>query len=117
LEPGYYQAQLELNWNEMQTGFFFDIYMKNQDRRDTLYLQQARFYGPMSLHEPSEQYKHYCCDEPCNGFIIDIDSNGIIRFEGRFMKGKPMSNLKYYNSSGERTRTEVYIEGQLKRIK
>jgi hypothetical protein len=118
LEQGYYQVQVDMNWNEMRTTFWFDIYTNNEPTRtDTLFLQKTRFYGPTYLHAPPEEFKHYYCKNLCEGTIEEVDSNGITRFKGRFMNGRPTSNLKYYNSSGKRTRTEIYVDGQLERIK
>ena len=117
LSPNYYQVETDMIWNEMYTSFNYDLYMNEQGRSDTLFLQTARFYGPMVLHADPEQFKHYCCSELCNGLVEDIDSKGTTRFKGKFRKGKPTGNLKYYNSSGELIRTEVYSEGQLQRIK
>jgi antitoxin component YwqK of YwqJK toxin-antitoxin module len=117
LESGYYQVQLDMTWNEMLTGFTFDIYGEDKQRTDTLFLQQARFYGPIVLHAPPEQFKHYCCEKLCDGKIEEVDSNGVIRFKGKFNKGTPTSNLKYFNQSGQLVKTEVYIDGQLERIK
>ena len=117
LTPKYYQIEVQITWNEMFTSFWFDLYMDEQPRTDTLYLQKARFYGPTILHPPPEEFKHYCCEELCNGTVEEVDANGITRFKGRFRNGKPISNLKYFNSAGERIRTEVYVDGQLKRIK
>ncbi|MDH5603643.1 MAG: hypothetical protein OEY51_06880 [Cyclobacteriaceae bacterium] len=118
LEPGYYQVQLDIIWNEMYSGLWFDIYFNNEPTEiDTLFLQTPRFFGPTYLHAPPEEFKHYCCDELCNGKIEEIDNNGVTRFKGRFRNGQPIGNLKYYSSNGELTRTEVYVKGQLERIK
>ena len=118
LEQGYYQVQLDMLWNDMRTSFWFEIYTNNEPvRTDTLFLQKARFYGPTYLHAPPEEFKHYCCNELCDGTVEEVDLNGVTRFKGRFRKGKPTSNLKHFSSSGERTRTEVYVNGQLERIK
>ena len=117
LTPNYYQVEVQITWNEMLTNFWFDLEIDEQPRTDTLYLQMSRFYGPTYLHAPPEEFKHYCCGELCDGKIEEQDSYGVTRFKGRFRSGKPTSNLKYYNSSGELTRTEVYVSGQLERIK
>mgnify|MGYP000224071666 CR=1 FL=1 len=117
LTPNYYQVEVVMIWNEMITNFWFDLEIDEQLRTDTLYLQKARFYGPTYLHAPPEEFKHYCCGELCNGKVEELDSNSLTRFKGRFRNGRPTSNLKYYNSSGELTRTEVYENGQLERIK
>lgn len=117
LTPNYYQIEVQMTWDEMLTGFWFDLYINEQPRTDTMYLQTARFYGPVVLHPAPEEFKHYCCDELCDGLIEELDSNGVTRFKGRFRKGKPTSNLKYYNSNGEKIRTDVYVDGQLERIK
>ena len=117
LQPNYYQLHLQMTWNEKLTGFHFDIITNDENRIDTLYLQQARFYGPTHLHAPPEKFKHYCCKELCNGTVKEVDPNGVTRFKGRFRNGIPISNLKYYNKSGELIRTEVYRKGNLQRIK
>jgi len=97
LKPNYYQLHVDMIWEEMITGFFFDLIIDQQQRTDTLYLQKSRFYGPTYLHPPPDEFKHYCCDELCDGTIVEYDSNGVIRFRGKFEKGVPISNLKYYN--------------------
>ena len=118
LPNNYYHLSVNMTWNEMLTGFFFNIYTENQDKIDTFYLQKSRFFGPTYLHAPPEEFKHFCCDKLCDGSISETDSNGIIRFRGKFKNGIPMSNLKFYNKLGERIKTEVYDKnGNLKRIK
>lgn len=117
LSPNYYQLETDITWNEMYTVFTFDVYMNEQERSDTLFLQSARFFGPTYLHAPPEEFRHYCCGELCNGLIEDIDYNGVTRFEGNFKNGLPTRNLKYYNSSGKRINTEIYVGGQFVRNK
>ena len=117
LEPNYYQLHVQMDWNEKLTGFYFDLIIDQKQRVDTLYLQKSRFYGPTYLHPPPDEFKYYCCDKICDGTIIESDSNGVIRFRGKFKNGIPISNLKYYNKYGKRIRKEVYVNGNLKRIK
>ncbi|NMM47649.1 toxin-antitoxin system YwqK family antitoxin [Marinigracilibium pacificum] len=117
LASNYYQIEAQMNRNEMLTSFWFDLYLYEQSITDTLYLQKPRFFGPKTIHPKPEEFKYYCCGELCNGTIEEIDTNGIIRFKGQFSNGIPTSNLKYYNSTGHLFRTEVYVNGQLERIK
>lgn len=44
---------------------------------------------------------YYYCNELANGLITDIYPNGKIRITGNFIKGRPVSKVKYFNINGQ----------------
>jgi hypothetical protein len=48
------------------------------------------------------------CNKPCSGYTIDYYNNGKKMVEGKFKKGKPVGNLKFYNANGKLTYIEYY---------
>ncbi|NME71256.1 toxin-antitoxin system YwqK family antitoxin [Flammeovirga aprica] len=118
LATNYYQLQLYMTSEDFLTSFYFDIIIDQEQKNDTLYLHKTRLWGPTYLHAPTEEFKFYCCGKLCNGLIEEYDSNGVVRFKGRFENGVPTRNLKYYNEFGNLIQKEVYDDkGNLKRIK
>lgn len=48
------------------------------------------------------------CDNRCNGYYTDYYYNGNKRMEGKFKKGKPVGELKFYSESGKLKYVEYY---------
>jgi len=48
------------------------------------------------------------CGKPCEDYKIDYYDNGQKMMEGKFKKGKPVDNLKFYNASGKLKYIEYY---------
>jgi len=49
-----------------------------------------------------------CCGKKCEGYKVDYYNNGNKRMVGKFKKGKPVDNLKFYNASGKLKYIEYY---------
>jgi hypothetical protein len=49
-----------------------------------------------------------CCDKPCEGYKVDYYNNGQKLIEGKFKKGKPIRDLKFYNENGKLKYIEYY---------
>lgn len=48
------------------------------------------------------------CGERCEGYKVDYYNNGQKRVEGKFKKGRPVGELKFYNESGKLKYLEYY---------
>jgi hypothetical protein len=50
------------------------------------------------------------CDNKCDGVKIDYYKNGQKRVEGKFKKGKPVSYVRFYDSTGKVVNVEQYTK-------
>lgn len=48
------------------------------------------------------------CNKPCEGYKVDYYNNGKKMMEGKFKKGKPVGDLKFYNEKGKLKYIEYY---------
>jgi hypothetical protein len=49
-----------------------------------------------------------CCEKKCEGYKVDYYDSGNKRMEGKFKKGKPVGELKFYNETGKLKYIEYY---------
>ena len=76
-------------------------------------IKQVDIYESIILHNnESTKEKAWsgwlCCGKKCEGFNVDYYNNGNKRLEGKFKKGKPVSDLKAYNGNGKLRYIEYY---------
>lgn len=116
-EDNYYQVstQLKSEHNDWIATFNFDIYNMQSTGVDTLYLHQLRSMWNGLLHPQKVAY--YFCNSICDGVIEEVDSNGIIRAKGKFKKGVPISNIRFFDKRGNVESKWIYRNGNLIKIR
>jgi hypothetical protein len=117
-KDSYYQlsTHLKSEHNGWIATFDFNIYTQHQQNKyvDTLYLHQLRSMWNGLLHP--QEVEFYFCNSRCDGVIEEVDSNGVIRAKGKFKKGIPASNIKFFDKKGNLESKWIYKNGNLKKI-
>ncbi|MFT6961860.1 MAG: antitoxin component YwqK of YwqJK toxin-antitoxin module [Flammeovirgaceae bacterium] len=93
---------------------------------DTLTLPKSTVWFESELHTgyanrfESELYakkaKWHCCEELCQGEIVEYYSTGEKRLEGKFKDGLPMGKIIYYDKKGNIGKIAKYRKGYLRNI-
>lgn len=78
------------------------IFVKQKDLNDVVILNYDK-----NAHNPSWS-GWMCCGKKCEGYKVDYYNNGNKRMEGKFKKGKPVGDLKFYNAIGKLKYIEYY---------
>ena len=121
---GIYMLGLIDNIREAPNSLSFDQYKTYSDTFRISLI--AEYFGTTTA---GGYYGYYCCEELCDGEIVEYFSNNHISFKGSFDNGIPNDNLYYYYRNGNvkeihfHTRRHRYIrveyysqEGALTRI-
>jgi hypothetical protein len=84
------------------------FYQKGKTYIDTIYI--PKFLPKRNaLHERTIIYCF--CNLKANGIVKDVYKNGVIRMEGNFLHGIPISDIKFYDINGNLVKKDIYKSG------
>jgi len=106
LEKGTYFTCIQREFNN-RYGSTYGLFRVHGDKKiiDTLRMSKITLTSDGTLH--TTDYIYYNCYEICDGYQVEFDNFGVKKFEGNFIKGKPLY-IKEYGEKGIIENHEIY---------